>query len=95
MTQKIDPVSKANSFSLRIREFNQNKNMLKFIFLISKVEISFYSHFLQSKSINHELIKVEGKTYSNKTLNDPLNNTKTHIREKEFNMINEELHFNN
>lgn len=87
----VYPVGKAISFSLGIRELNQNRDLLKVVAFIGKEEIPLYSNFLNSKSIPFEFVKVEGKTRSNKTINDPINKTTTHIREMGFNVNAGEL----
>jgi len=87
----IYPVGKAISFSLGIRELNEKQELLKVIALIGKEEIMLYSNFLKSKNIDFEFIEVNGKTRSNKTINDPRNKTTTHIREKGFDVNEGEL----
>ncbi len=79
----IYPVGKAISFSLAIRELDKEVN-LKIIAFIGKEELELYSNFLRSKNIDFEFIAVNGKTRSNKTINDPIKKTTTHIRELGF-----------
>ncbi len=90
-SKTIFPVGKAISFSLGIQELNPNSDFLKVIALIGKEEIPLYSNFLNSKNIAFEFVKVDGKTRSNKTINDPINITTTHVREKGFNVNKKEL----
>ncbi|TFG27312.1 MAG: hypothetical protein EU532_07780, partial [Promethearchaeota archaeon] len=52
--------------------------------LIGEEDISLYSKFLTQKNIDYEFIKIKGQTRSNKTINDPIRNTTTHIRERGF-----------
>ena len=80
----IYPVGKAISFALGLRELNQSRDLLKVIAFIGKEEIPLYSNFLNSKNIPFEFVKVDGKTRSNKTIDDPVNKTTTHIREFGF-----------
>ncbi|MBY8982045.1 MAG: hexose kinase [Candidatus Lokiarchaeota archaeon] len=79
----IYPVGKTISFSLAIRELDKRIN-LKVIAFIGNKDLQLYSDFLVSKNIDYEFIKINGKTRSNKTINDPINKTTTHIREKGF-----------
>lgn len=79
----IYPVGKAISNAIGIRELS-NDLELKVIAFIGKEEISLYSKFLTEKGIEFEFIEIKGKTRSNKTVNDPIKNTTTHIREKGF-----------
>jgi 1-phosphofructokinase family hexose kinase len=88
---KIYPVGKAISFSIGIRELTDDIEMLKIISLIGREEIPLYSNFLNKKDINFEFVIVESKTRSNKTINDPIRGTTTHIRERGFDVTNEEL----
>lgn len=88
-TYKVDdsaifPVGKAISFSLALKEINFNEDMIHVKAFVGKKDIDQYSSFLDSKNITHELIPVDGKTRSNKTINDPINKTTTHIRESGF-----------
>ena len=85
------PVGKAISFSLGIRELDANRNFLKVITLIGKQEKSLYSNFLTNKNIEFEYIEVNDKTRSNKTINDPIRGTTTHIREKGFKVSEEKI----
>ena len=87
----IYPVGKAISFALAIREISKQKNIVKVIACIEKDDISLYSKFLQDKEIDYEFIKIEGKTRSNKTINDPFNRTTTHIREPGFTLTQEDI----
>jgi 1-phosphofructokinase family hexose kinase len=89
----VYPVGKAISLALGVRELieNEEQNILKVIACIGKDEISLYSKFLKSKKINFEFIPVEERTRSNKTINDPINRTTTHIRERGFNLSESEL----
>ncbi len=81
--KEIFPVGKAISFSLAARELDK-KIRLNVIAFIGKNEINLYRRFLSSKNIAIKLIKIDGETRSNKTINDPLNHTTTHIRERGF-----------
>ncbi len=78
------PVGKAISFSLGAKELSQDKKYIKILACIGKDDTQIYSHFLLSQNIDYEFVKVEGKTRSNKTINDPIMKTTTHIREKGF-----------
>jgi len=89
----IYPVGKAISFAIGIRELNDDNKIIKIIALIGREEIPLYSNFLNKKGIVFEFIEVDGKTRSNKTINDPIRGTTTHIREKGFNVASEELNF--
>ncbi|TFG28551.1 MAG: hypothetical protein EU532_05080, partial [Promethearchaeota archaeon] len=80
----IYPVGKAISFSLGIRELCKNNDNIKVFGLIGEEDISLYSKFLTQKNIDYEFIKIKGQTRSNKTINDPIRNTTTHIRERGF-----------
>ncbi len=80
----IYPVGKAISFSLGVQELTADEKIVKIIALIGVDEISLYSSFLKSRNIKFEFVKVDGKTRSNKTINDPITGTTTHIREKGF-----------
>ncbi|TFG02775.1 MAG: hypothetical protein EU542_04075 [Promethearchaeota archaeon] len=82
----VFPVGKAISFSLGVRQLNDERNIIKVIACIGKDEIPLYSTFLKSKKIDFEFIEVNGKTRSNKTINDPIEKTTTHIREKGFDL---------
>jgi 1-phosphofructokinase family hexose kinase len=81
--KEIFPVGKAISFSLAARELDK-KIRLKVVAFIGKDEINIYERFLRSKDIEFHFIKIDGKTRSNKTINDPINHTTTHIREPGF-----------
>jgi len=81
--KEVFPVGKAISFSLAAREL-EKKIKLKVIAFIGKDEINLYERFLRSKNIDFKFIEIDGKTRSNKTINDPLNKTTTHIRERGF-----------
>ena len=80
----IFPVGKAISFSLGIRELTSSESILKVLAIIGKDDITLYSDFLRSRDISFEFLEVEGKTRSNKTINDPIQQTTTQIREKGF-----------
>jgi 1-phosphofructokinase family hexose kinase len=86
----IYPVGKAISFALGVRELNQTIDV-KIIACIGKDEIPIYSEFLTSRNIQYEFIAVNGKTRSNKTINDPIKRTTTHIREKGFKLDEDDL----
>ncbi|MBY9005296.1 MAG: hexose kinase [Candidatus Lokiarchaeota archaeon] len=79
----IYPVGKAISFALAVRALDK-KMKLKVIAFIGNKDIQLYSTFLTSKYIDYDFIQIKGDTRSNKTINDPINNTTTHIREKGF-----------
>jgi fructose-1-phosphate kinase PfkB-like protein len=66
----VYPVGKAISFSLGIRELSKQENIIKVIACIGKNEIQTYSNFLNSYNIKFKFIEVDGKTRSNKTIND-------------------------
>ncbi len=87
----IYPVGKAISFSLGVRELTKEKEILKVIALISQEDISLYSNFLTAKGIDFEFVKVKGKTRSNKTINDLVNHTTTHIREEGFKVEKQDI----
>jgi len=87
----IYPVGKAISFSLGIRELIDKSDIIKVIALIGENEIKLFSSFLQSRNINFELISVKGITRSNKTINDPINRTTTHIRSIGFSINDVEI----
>ena len=87
----VYPVGKAISFALGVRELNRALDIIKIIACIGKDDIPIYSEFLKSRNIEHEFIVVKGKTRSNKTINDPINGTTTHIREKGFKLMENEL----
>ncbi|MFX1337416.1 MAG: 1-phosphofructokinase family hexose kinase [Promethearchaeota archaeon] len=89
----IYPVGKAISFAIGIRELTDDNNIMKIIALIGREEISLYSNFIIKKGIDFKFIEVDGKTRSNKTINDPIRGTTTHIREKGFNVSSKELQF--
>ncbi len=80
----IYPVGKAISFSLGIRELAKERDIIKVIACIGKDDTALYSDFLRSREIDFEFVKVDGKTRSNKTINDPIKKTTTHIREIGF-----------
>ncbi|MBD3255381.1 MAG: hexose kinase [Candidatus Lokiarchaeota archaeon] len=80
----IYPVGKAISFCLAITNIRKNFDFVNLLACIGKGETSLYSEFLKGKKINFQLISVKGKTRSNKTVNDPVNRTTTHIRESGF-----------
>ena len=79
----IYPVGKAISFSLGVRKLSKEVN-LKVIAFIGRQETSQYSNFLNRLNIDFEFISIDGKTRSNKTINDPIKHTTTHIRERGF-----------
>jgi 1-phosphofructokinase family hexose kinase len=87
----IYPVGKSVSFSLGIRELCKDKNIIKIIAFIGEEDISLYSKFLSKRNIAYEFIKIKGKTRSNKTINDPIMGTTTHIREKGFDVTSNEI----
>ncbi len=87
----IYPVGKAISFSLGIRELIDKSDIIKVIALIGQNEIQLYSDFLQSRDIPFKLIPVKGITRSNKTINDPINKTTTHIRSIGFSIDKSEV----
>ena len=87
----IFPVGKAISFSLGIRELTNSQAIIKVIAFIGKDDLSLYSDFLRSRNIDFEFIKIEGKTRSNKTINDPIQHTTTHIREKGFELKEKDI----
>ncbi|MHA1149227.1 MAG: 1-phosphofructokinase family hexose kinase [Promethearchaeota archaeon] len=87
------PVGKAISFALGIRELNDNPDILHVVACIGKNEIPLYSRFLKERNIKFEFIPIEGTTRSNKTINDPIQGTTTHVRERGFNLSSKE--FNN
>jgi 1-phosphofructokinase family hexose kinase len=78
------PVGKAISFSLGFRELSDDIDLLKVIACIGKEEIPLYARFLSNRKIDFQFIEIKGKTRSNKTINDPLKGTTTHVREKGF-----------
>jgi len=90
-SKSIFPVGKAISFALGVRELAPKNEDLEVVALIGKEDKSLYSHFLELKKIKFNLILVEGQTRSNKTINDPLNNTTTHIREQGFEVHSDSL----
>ncbi len=77
LNQKRFPVGKAISVSLAL-------NVLKIpshvIALIGKEDIPEYLDFLTAKHIRHTFIPILGKTRSNITLLDNVNNLSTHLR---------------
>ncbi|TXT66003.1 MAG: putative Tagatose-6-phosphate kinase [Promethearchaeota archaeon] len=81
--KRIFPVGKGISFSLAGRKLDKTIK-LKVLAFIGRKDVNCYSEFLRSKKINYEFIKIDGETRSNKTINDPINNTTTHIRELGF-----------
>jgi len=87
----IYPVGKAISFSLGVRELYAKENILKVIACIGIDDIPLYSKFLASLKIDFDFIEVKGKTRSNKTINDPIKSTTTHIREKGFKLEQKDL----
>ena len=87
----IYPVGKAISFALAIRELDKEKAVIKVIGLIGHKEISLYSDFLSKRNIEFEFVKVKDKTRSNKTINDPIKRTTTHIREEGFKIQKKDL----
>jgi len=88
---KIYPVGKAISFSLGIREISADLDNLKVLACIGKHDINLYTKFLLERKIDFHFVEIEGKTRSNKTINDPIKNTTTHIREKGFNLVKEDI----
>ncbi len=78
------PVGKAISFALGIRELTSSEAILRVLAVIGKDDITLYSDFLSSRNIDFKFLEVEGKTRSNKTINDPIQKTTTHIRERGF-----------
>ena len=89
--KKIYPVGKAISFSLGIRELANNLDLIKVIALIGQSEITLYTNFLKSKNIDHEFLSIKGYTRSNKTFNDPVKGTTTHVRNIGFNVNDQEI----
>ena len=87
----IYPVGKSISFSLGIRELCKDKDILKIIAFIGEEDISLYSNFLSKRDIDYQFIKIKGKTRSNKTINDPIKGTTTHIREKGFKVTSNDI----
>ena len=87
----IYPVGKAVSFSLGVSELCKEKKILKVIACIGKDEIPIYSEFLSSHKIDFEFVSVKGKTRSNKTINDLIKGTTTHIREIGFDLTDKNL----
>ncbi|MHA1438054.1 MAG: 1-phosphofructokinase family hexose kinase [Promethearchaeota archaeon] len=85
------PVGKAISFSLGVRELIKDRDIVKVIAFIGKDEIPIYSNFLKTKNIEFEFVRVKGKTRSNKTINDPIRKTTTHIRERGFELEQNDL----
>ncbi|HEY0090381.1 MAG TPA: hexose kinase [Candidatus Lokiarchaeia archaeon] len=90
-TSKIYPVGKAISFSLGVSELYKEKKIVKVIACIGEDEIPIYSEFLSSYNIDFEFVSVKGKTRSNKTINDLIKRTTTHIREKGFDLTAKNL----
>jgi len=88
--QLIFPVGKAISFALAARKLHYKEKINVFA-MIGKEEISQYSRFLDSNRLDYKFIPVDGKTRSNKTINDPLNSTTTHIRELGFSLKREDI----
>ncbi len=84
------PVGKAISFALAARKVDSDIE-LNVMALIGQDDISLYSKFLRQHDIHFEFISVKGKTRSNKTINDPINHTTTHIREKGFTVHSKDL----
>lgn len=74
---QIFPVGKAISVALTLKELQMSTHLVA---LIGKNEIKLYKKFLEDKKINHTLIAVEGKTRSNITLIDSINDSATHLR---------------
>ncbi len=87
----IYPVGKAISFSLGIRELCKDKDIIKIIAFIGEEDISLYSNFLSKRNIVYQFIKIKGKTRSNKTINDPIKGTTTHLREKGFEVTSNDI----
>ncbi|MFX1275629.1 MAG: 1-phosphofructokinase family hexose kinase [Promethearchaeota archaeon] len=87
----IYPVGKAISFSLGIRELTNKPDIIKVISLIGQAEIQLYSSFLKSRNIEYEFVPIKGTTRSNKTFNDPVKGTTTHVRNTGFQVIKSEL----
>lgn len=80
----VYPAGKAISLSIAIRELTRERERLKVIALIGQDDIPLYSNFLNQRNIPFEFVKVNGKTRSNKTINDPIKGTTTHIRLRGF-----------
>ena len=91
VSRKIYPVGKAISYALGIRELDESYNDLKVIACIGSEELHIYYNFLTSQKIDFEFIEIQGETRSNKTINDPVKGTTTHIRQKGFDINSEEL----
>jgi 1-phosphofructokinase family hexose kinase len=87
----IYPVGKAISFSLGISELSDDGDLLKVIACIGKEDINLYARFLSERKIDFQFIEIQGKTRSNKTINDPIKNTTTHIREKGFKLHEKDI----
>ncbi len=85
------PVGKAISFSLGVQVLSKKKDLVRVLAFIGENEIPLYSKFLKERGINFKFIKVKGKTRSNKTINDPIKGTTTHIREGGFKLDQKDL----
>jgi 1-phosphofructokinase len=86
----VFPVGKAISYSLAAKKLDP-KNKINIHALIGTNEIELYSKFLNKYKISFKPIPVEGVTRSNKTINDPINKTTTHIRELGFSVRDSDL----
>lgn len=84
------PAGKAISFALASKKLNKDLK-IDVLALIGSKDISLYSNFMRSKQINFEFVPVNGKTRSNKTINDPSKHTTTHIREAGFSLDKSEI----
>ncbi len=87
----IYPVGKAISFALGIRELDDLNIDSKVIACIGTEEIHIYLNFLTAQQINCEFVEIQGETRSNKTINDPIQKSTTHIRQRGFDINPEEL----
>jgi 1-phosphofructokinase family hexose kinase len=86
----IFPVGKAISYSLAVKEIDPKIN-INIYALVGKNEIVLYSKFLKNHNLSFTLIPVEGETRSNKTINDPVSKSTTHIRELGFSVRDSDL----
>ncbi|UYP44932.1 1-phosphofructokinase [Candidatus Lokiarchaeum ossiferum] len=85
---QVFPVGKAISVALTLKELHISTHIVA---LIGQLDIKLYKNFLESKEINHTLIAVEGKTRTNMTLIDSINDASTHLRFSGFDVTAKNL----